>query len=292
MSSAAAHPVVIVGVPYAQRRAWQARIHMRVDEQDGRSRLLDCDHFGPLRVQKVLYPQGEHAAQLLLLHPPGGIAGGDHLDIQLSVDANAHALLTTPGAGKWYKSGGAIARQDVVLNVAAGAALEWLPQETIVFDDAVAEQTLTLNCSGDARSCGWDIVVLGRQARRERFANGRWSQRIEIRRDDKLLWMERSRIQGDDELLRSVIGWNQRHVSGLMWAVGFTPDEALIDECRDVAKDSDVVLGVTALPEGPMLIRALGSSAEQVRGVLTRIWTLLRPPLIGLPALPPRIWST
>ncbi|HEY1078268.1 MAG TPA: urease accessory protein UreD [Fontimonas sp.] len=292
MSNAAANPVVIVGVPYAQRRAWQARIHMQVDEQEGRSRLRDCEHFGPLRVQKVLYPQGEHAAQLLLLHPPGGIAGGDHLDIQLSVESNAHALLTTPGAGKWYKSGGAIARQDVVLNVAAGGALEWLPQETIVFDDAMAEQTLTLNCSGDARSCGWDIVVLGRQARRERFANGRWSQRIEIHRDGKLLWMERSRIQGDDELLQSVVGWNQRHVSGLMWAIGFTPDETLIDDCRDLAKDSDVVLGVTMLDGGPMLIRALGTSAEQVRGVLTRIWTLLRPALVGLPALPPRIWST
>ncbi|MDP9142404.1 MAG: urease accessory protein UreD [Pseudomonadota bacterium] len=292
MSSTAASPLVIVGVPYAQRRAWQARIHMQVDKQAGRSRLRDCEHFGPLRVQKVLYPQGEHAAQLLLLHPPGGIAGGDQLDIQLSVDENAHALLTTPGAGKWYKSGGGVARQDVTLKVAAGAALEWLPQETIVFDEAVAEQTLTLDCTGDARSCGWDIVVLGRQARNERFTAGRWSQRIEIRRDGRLLWLERSRIEGDDELLKSVVGWNQCHVSGLMWAVGFTPDEALIDQCRDVAKDSDVVLGVTALPEGPTLIRALGTSAEQVRACLTRIWTLLRPPLLGIAAQPPRIWST
>ncbi|AXQ27532.1 hypothetical protein D0B54_02045 [Solimonas sp. K1W22B-7] len=97
MSSPAASPVVIVGLPYAQRRAWHASIRMQVDAQAGRSRLRDCEHAGPLRLQKVLYPQGEHIAQLLLLHPPGGIAGGDQLAIQLSVEENAHALLTTPG---------------------------------------------------------------------------------------------------------------------------------------------------------------------------------------------------
>lgn len=292
MSSTATSPVVIHGRPYAQRRAWQARIRMQVDAQDGRSRLRDCEHFGPLRIQKVLYPQGERIAQLLLLHPPGGIAGGDQLAIQLGVDENAHALLTTPGAGKWYKSGGGIARQDVALKVAASAALEWFPQEAIVFDQAVAEQTLTVDCAGDARCCGWDIVVLGRQARSERFTAGRWSQRIEIRCDGRLQWLERSRIAGDDELLKSVVGWNGHHVSGLMWATGFVPDETLIDRCRACGDQGDVILGVTALPEGPLLVRVLGSSAEQVRNMLTRIWTLLRPSLFGIDAQPPRIWST
>lgn len=292
MSNAAVSPVVIVGRPYAQRRAWKASIRMQVDAQDGRSRLRDCEHFGPLRIQKVLYPQGEHVAQLLLLHPPGGIAGGDQLSVQLSVEDNAHALLTTPGAAKWYKSGGDVARQDVVLKVADGAALEWFPQEAIVFDQAVAEQTLSLECSGSARSCGWDIVVLGRQARNERFIAGRWSQRIEIRRDGRLLWLERSRIDGDDELLKSVVGWNRHHVSGLMWTIGFTPDETLVEQCRACADQSDVIVGVTVLPDGPMLVRVLGSSAEQVRESLTRIWTLLRPPLLGIAAQPPRIWST
>jgi len=293
MSSPAASPIVIIGRPYAQRRAWKASIRMQVDAQAGRSRLRDCEHVGPLRVQKVLYPQGEHVAQLLLLHPPGGIAGGDQLSIQLMVEENAHALLTTPGAGKWYKSGGDVARQDVVLKIADGAALEWFPQEAIVFDQAVAEQTLTLECSGNARSCGWDIVVLGRQARNERFMAGFLSQRIEIRRDGHLQWLERSRIEGDDELLRSVVGWNRHHVSGLMWATGFTPDEALIDQCRASVAQADVIVGVTSLPEGgPMLVRVLGSSAEQVRESLTRIWGLLRPPLLGIAAQRPRIWST
>jgi len=292
MSSIAARPVVIMGRPYAQRRSWRASIRMQVDAQAGRSRLRDCEHFGPLRIQKVLYPQGEQLAQLLLLHPPGGIAGGDQLAIELSVEENAHALLTTPGAGKWYKSGGDVARQDVVLKVAAGAALEWFPQEAIVFDEAVAEQTLTIDCTADARCCGWDIVVLGRQARNERFMAGRWSQRIEIRRDGRPLWLERSRIQGDDELLKSVVGWNGHHVSGLLWATGFTPDEALIDQCRASSEQADVILGVTALPDGPLLVRVLGSSAEQVREALSRIWTLLRPPLLGIAAQLPRIWST
>lgn len=274
------------------RRHWHARLALSVAVRDGRSVLRHCVHEGPLRIQKVLYPQGPKPAQLLLLHPPGGIAGGDALQIALEVGRGAHALLTTPGAGKWYKAAGGGARQDVALRVDAGAALEWLPQESIVFDRAQAAQTLRIDCAGDARCCGWDIVVLGRRASAERFAHGRWSQRIDIVRDGRLLWAERSRIDGSDPLLQSVVGWNGLHVSGLLWALGGPFDDGLLAACRAIPAAPPLRLGCTQPLPGLLLVRVLGDCAERVRAALTAVWAQLRPALFGLPALTPRIWST
>jgi urease accessory protein len=283
-------PVHVLGA--ASRSAWQARLRLGVSARQGRSVLTRCEHLGPLRIQKALYPEGAQQAQLLMLHPPGGIAGGDALEIELDVGAGASALLTTPGAGKWYKAGGRVARQRVALRVAEGASLEWLPQEAIVFDHAVCEQRLRLDCAGAARCIGWDVTVLGRHASDERFEHGRWTQCIELFRDGECLWMERSRIDGNDPMLGSIVGWNGLHVNGLLWAVGLTPDEALLDACRAAPVSGRTQLGVTVPQAGLLLARALGDSAEAVRETLTSVWSALRPALLGRAAVPPRIWAT
>lgn len=275
----------------SQRPAWHARLQLGVALRDGRSVLGRCEHHGPLRIQKVLYPEGPGLAQLLMLHPPSGIAGGDALEIGVHAESGACALLTTPGAGKWYKSAGRVARQSVRLRVDAGAALEWLPQEAIVFDRAEAEQVLHVDCHGSARCIGWDIAVLGRLGSDERFEHGRWQQRIDLCRDGERLWAERGRVDGGDPLLRSVVGWNGLHVCGLMWVIGMPDDEALLDACRAVPADG-VRVGVTAPRDALLLVRVLGDSAERVRGCLGAIWALLRPAVLGRPAVPPRIWST
>lgn len=285
-------PLTPAAPPPAARRPWQARIGIDVAARNGRSLLRRCVHDGPLRVQKVLYPQGPGIAHLLLLHPPGGIAGGDALDIALCVESGAHALATTPGAGKWYKSAGRSAHQHIALQVGCGGALEWLPQEAIVFDRACAEQTLRVDCQSGARCCGWDIVVLGRRHSAERFAQGRWRQRIDLARDGRILWTERCRIDGGDPLLQSVVGWNGLHVGGLLWALGEHFDDELLAACRAVPVPAPLRLGFTQPQPGLLLVRALGDSAERVRVALAAVWALLRPALFGIHAIPPRIWST
>lgn len=278
-------------LPVALRPPWQARIELAVAAESGRSLLRHCRHRGPLRVQKALYPDGPERVQLILLHPPGGIAGGDELDIDVEVGRGAAALLTTPGAGKWYRSAGRVARQRVVLRIGSGATLEWLPQENIVFDAAVTEQSLRVDCAADARCCGWDMAVLGRRARGERFTQGRWSQRIELVRDDRLLWMERARVDGGDALLDAVVGWNGLHVSGLMWWIGADPGEDLLDAVRALPA-AGLRYGVTAPQPGLLLLRALADSAERLRHLFTAAWMILRPALLGSAAQAPRIWST
>lgn len=275
----------------SQRPAWHARLSLVLAERAGRCVVKRCEHFGPLRIQKTLYPEGPELAHLLLLHPPSGIAGGDVLDIQVHVESAAHALLTTPGAGKWYKAAGRVARQRVQLRIDAGATLEWLPQEAIVFDHAEVEQVLRVDCHGSGCCVGWDLVVLGRRGSGECFEQGRWQQRIDLFRDGECLWSERSRLVGGDPLLQSAVGWNARHVCGLMWVMGMPGDEALLDACRAVSMDG-VHLGVTAPREALLLVRALGDSVERVRDCLSALWTVLRPAVIGRAAIAPRIWAT
>lgn len=277
--------------PLLEQRGWDARLQLRIARVGVRSTLVDCAHSGPLRVQKVLYPEGPDIAQVLLVHPPGGIAGGDTLDVRVDVHSGAHVLLTTPGAGKWYKSNGRVAYQQVALSVQAGGALEWLPQENIIFDQTVAEQHLRVDCAGAARACGWDITVLGRRASREQFRQGQLSQRLLLHRDGRLCWAERSRVSGDDPVLRSPVGWDGQHVCGLFWALGAPVDDGLLDTCRGV-EEPRVQLGVTAPREGLLLARALSDSTERLRAAFTRIWACVRPRLFARPAIPPRIWMT
>src|SRR5712664_2890683 len=111
--------------------AWRAQLHLRFARAGNKTVLLERTSDGPLVVQKPLYPEGEAVCHAIVVHPPGGIAGGDELDLRVSAATGSHALLTTPGAGKWYRSAGPLARQSLQFDVSG--TLEWLPRETIVF---------------------------------------------------------------------------------------------------------------------------------------------------------------
>ena len=154
--------------------SWHAELHLGFASHGERTALRENRHCGPLRVQKALYPEGAGVCQAILLHPPSGVAGGDHLAISATVEAGAHAQLTTPGAGKWYRSGGAEASQTINFSLAEGATLEWLPQETIFFDGARARLETRVLLAADSRFIGWDILCLGRAAAGELFENGRF----------------------------------------------------------------------------------------------------------------------
>src|ERR1700731_2638714 len=105
----------------------EARLTLGFSDDHGTTRLTDRRHYGPLRVQKALYPEHPSVCHAVVIHPPGGVVGGDQLQIEARVGAAANALITTPGAAKWYKANGHVSRQQIRLEAAAGAALEWLP---------------------------------------------------------------------------------------------------------------------------------------------------------------------
>lgn len=274
--------------------AWHAALDLRFARAGARSVLRDNRHQGPLRVQKALYPEGEGVCQAIVLHPPSGIAGGDHLLISATVGAGAHAQLTTPGAGKWYRSGGPEASQRIELTLEEGAALEWLPQETIVFDGARARMETRVRLAADSCFIGWDILCLGRAAAGERFAHGRVDLRCRIERGGAPLWLERGGFDGDDPMLASPAGWAGHSVGGtLLCAFPDLPQQAagLLEALRAIVPCDGARHGITALP-GVLVARYLGDNSEAARLWFARLWQILRPACCGRPAVPPRIWNT
>jgi len=271
--------------------SWPAELELGYARFGDSTRPVQRRHKGPLRVQKHLYAEGPEVCQHIIVHPPGGIAGGDRLQIRASVDRDAWAQLTSPGAAKWYRANGP-AYQTLELNVAAGATLEWLPQETIVFSAAQAELSTRIELHGDARLFYWDVVALGRPASDERFDLGHFQSHLDIRRDGQLLWHERQRIVGGDGLLDSPIGLDGQPVFATLLATGEI-DSQLLERCRSLhhSEHRSVRGDLTQLP-GLLVARCLASEALLARAWLIDLWRLLRPALLGREALPPRIWNT
>lgn len=270
--------------------AWQARLSLAFAQRDARTILSRREHLGPLRLQKALYPEGEAICHGIVLHPPAGIAGGDQLSIEVDVGTGAHALLTTPGAGKWYRSNGADGRLTQHLSVAAGGVLEWLPQENIVFNRAQAHMDTTIRLAGGATLIAMDMTALGRHGSGERFDAGHLAQTLRVDLDGRALWREQIRLHGSDPLLNSACGLAGRPVFGSLIAVGDGLDDALLAACRALpVTHGDGV--ITRLPE-LLIARYVGERCEAGRAWFSQLWQLLRPALTGRDAQPPRIWNT
>ena len=259
--------------------SWRAHLSLGFTRSGGKTVLAKRAADGPLVVQKPLYPEGEEVCHAIVVHPPGGIAGGDELTLE--VKSEGHALLTTPGAAKWYRSAGQWARQKLVFDVKG--TLEWLPRETIVFDGALAELECEIRLGAGARYLGWEIVCLGRTGSGERFARGRMRLDTRILKENNLLWLERGEIEGGGALLRSPVGLGGHSVFGTLVATDVPAD--LLPECRKI------VAATTLLP-GLLLARYLGDSTEEAFGRFARLWALLRPAVSGRGAVEPRIWRT
>jgi urease accessory protein len=273
---------------------WHANLQLGFARRGDGTLLRENRHSGPLRVQKALYPEGESVCQTILLHPPSGIAGGDQLRIAATLDAGAHAQITTPGAGKWYRSAGAEAAQHLDFTVGEGAVLEWLPQETIIFDGARAHMETRVSLAADSRFIGWDILCLGRAAAGERFMQGRFDLFYRIDRTGQPLWIERGGFAGDDDMLHSPAGWAGATVCGtLLCTFPELPQQAagLLESCRAIAPADAGSHALTALP-GLLVARYLGANSEAARLWFAELWKILRPAGIGRPAVIPRIWNT
>jgi urease accessory protein len=269
---------------------WDATLKLRYERRGLRSVLAGRSCEGPLAVQKSLYPEGDAVCQNIIVHPPAGIAGGDTLTVDIDVGPQACAQLTTPGATKWYRSAGPKARQRIVLRVGAGAILEWLPQEAIVFDGAIAELDTKIDLASDALYIGWELVCLGRTAAGERFSRGQLRQRVALARDGVPAFIERATLDADAALLASPVGLNGAVVFGtFLAACTFMPD-AVLATCRALAPRTGE--GAITSVRGCTVARYRGGSAEAARAYFVEIWRHVRPALVGRGAVPPRIWNT
>lgn len=270
---------------------WNAELHLGFAQNNGRTVLSHRRHQGPLQVQRPFYPEPGGVCHVYLLHPPGGMVGGDRLSVDVGVGEGAHALLTTPAAGKFYRNDGVPARLEQRFRVAAGAALEWLPQETIAFDGAHGTLATRVDLAPDGRFMGWEILCLGRLAAGEKYTRGTLAQRFELWREGQPLWLERACHEGGGPALMAGWGLRGRCVTGSFVCVTEPPGLAGRIRAALSALTGEALFSVTQL-DGALVCRYLGDSAEQARHCFTRAWALLRPAVLQRDACAPRIWRT
>lgn len=281
---------------------WKAALDLSFVRDGARTALQERRHSGPLRVQRPFYPEGPGVCHVYVLHPPGGLVAGDTLHITASIAPGAHALLTTPAAGKLYRSRApdlfGVQRQS--LRVGAGARLEWLPQETIAFRGARAHLGTEIALREDASFLGWEILCLGRPAAQEVFDEGCLRPRVELTRDDKLVYSERALFEAGSPLMQAPWGLGGQVVVATMLCAA-KGAETLIELARscfshvghaqDAANGGVPQRSVSAW-EDLLVARYLGPSVEEARIGLSALWSALRPAILGRDAVPPRIWYT
>lgn len=274
---------------------WHARLDIAYHHDHGRS-LARFRHEGPLRILQSLYPEGDAICHNVLVHPPGGLVGGDTLDIAVDAAAGSHGLITTPGASRFYRSDGELALQRTRLNIAAGARLEWLPLEALCYSGCRAENRLQMQVAPGGELIGWDITALGLPLAGQPFLAGRYQQHIEL----PGVWLERGRIDADDRrLLDSPLGLAGRQcLASLFHVVGEPMPRARRERLLEIARDAldghalADRAGATA-PNGQVVVlRVLAPLVEPAMQLLRTVWAGWRRELWDLSATPPRIWST
>ena len=279
--------------------AWKGSLALdyRRDELRGVPRTVLHDrHDGPLRVLASLYPEAPAICHNVLVHPPGGLVGGDELDIDLTLHPGAHALVTTPGATRFYRSTGATATQRLHASLADAARLEWLPLETIAYSGCLGENLMRFALAPGAEMIGWDVLALGLPAADQAFARGRFTQCVEL----PGRWLERGRIDALDAcLLDSPLGWAGHRVLGTMWfaagsALPTERREALLGAACGIASGDPLQrsAGATAVHGGVVVLRVLAPRVEPAMALLGRVWAAWRNIAWQLEATPPRVWRT
>lgn len=272
---------------YSAATGWQASLELGFRCGRSRTVLSHSKRSGPLSVQRALYPEGD-VCHIYLLHPPGGVVGGDTLHIQADCQQHANVLVTTPGATKFYRSAGYTATVKQVLDVAAGCSLEWLPQENIFFPGAKVESSLELNLQADAKAAVWEIQCLGRPVNNERYDDGEISSSWRINRDDQALFIERLHFADLQHDHLTLLNGNPVYGTFLVTHC----NETLLETARQYSFNNEKGMLAMTLIDDLMVCRYLGDSTETARQYFASIWSCLREPVFKRVAMVPRIWNT
>ena len=274
-------------------QGWRAELQLKYGVKRDKTRLLERQQLGPLTVQKTFYPEGP-ACHTYLLHPPGGVVGGDQLSFNIQLGPQAHSLFTTPGATKFYRSNGDLAWQSQHLQAADGALLEWLPMENIFFPGANCQLQTEVKLYGSARFIGWEMQCFGRPVLAESFSYGQLRGQTHIYRDDKLLLVENLRMQDQRQLQQSAVlrGYP------MLGALYISPvDAVLVDVVQQVIEAQqerfadDILLAASEI-EGLLVVRAMGEQTEPMLASFVQVWSAVRAHWLGVAPEIPRIWAT
>lgn len=286
---------------------WQARLELRLESAQGRTRLAHYRHSGPLRVQRVFYPErmgagdeatpplraerlGAEPCHIYVLHPPGGLVSGDVLQIEVECAEDAHALLTTPAAGKFYRQRAhRLARLTQTLRL-PGGTLEWLPQENIYYPDCAAQLCTRVYLEPPARFIGWELHCLGLPAREAQLAGGAVHATLELWLRERPLLLERLSIESESLTAR----WGLDGFPAFGSCLAFPASPENLERVRAAAADfncAELILACTIV-DGVVCCRGRAQRVDRLKQAFIALWRVLRPAVLGREAVAPRIWAT
>lgn len=292
---------------------WHAFLRLKLEKRKQLSALTSAHHKGPLRVQKPFYPEGKDLAHIYVLHPPGGMVSGDSLNISATLKSDAHALFTAPGAGRAYQArqDGILQQQNITLQAEAGASIEWLPPENIMYPGACALLNTQVSLAKNSHYIGWEITSLGLPVQNAAFTQGEFTQKLAICQDEKPVFLERFCINNDTRyLLNSKSGLQGYPIQGTLVAGPF-PDQTILQEtltqCRALSQSCFTPKTADELPcynsqyiplsgatsiNNFFVLRSLGHCSDAMKTLFVQQWSIIRPALLNRAACPPRIWAT
>ena len=279
--------------PFLMQRSWHASLSLRFEKRGHKNALTRREHCGPLRVQRTFYPEGPLVPHVYLLHPPGGVVAGDTLAIEVDVDSGSSGLVTTPSAGRVYRTtdAGLAQTQKVHARVQNEGLLEWLPQENIIFNRANGLNHTRFDLTGNGQLVAWDICALGRPAGDEPFKQGHFIQSLQVYRDQKPLLIERFAVEGASDVQKSA--WGLRGFTVFATMVATLQDQGVLAGLKEELQHAGSDYCVAFTQKNSLLVaRYLGHSAIQARTLFSRSWQKIRPLLAGRDACEPRIWHT
>lgn len=268
---------------------WHGKLRLTYENRRGVTQLIHNHGQAPLKVQRPFYPEGGEVCHSVVMHTAGGIVGGDRLSCDFRLAPDSKALITTPAATKIYRTNGREAQQKIEIEIASGACLEWLPLETIVFNQALYRQEMQVNLAPGANWIGWEITRFGRSARGERFIEGNWRSRTEVWQAGKPIWIDRQWLPGSETSFNSPHGLaGCPVVASLAW-IGQSVEPELVEKARLLWSGSGEI-GATRLPLG-LLCRYRGQSSTEARRWLIAVWELIRCSYFGRSSCIPRVWQ-
>jgi urease accessory protein len=284
---------------------WFASLALQLGHCEYGTQLTKTRRCGPLTIQKAFYPEGRDCAHLYLLHPPAGIVSGDELQISIDVQQNAHTLVTTPGANRFYRArtdlsiGDPKQTQITQINLEASAKCEHFPLETLVYNQANGVNNVEVRLQDSSAYCGWDMTCLGLPSSNQQFTAGRFTQLNTLYRDDILIYHDKVIIEPESNIQHHAAGLAGNTVFGTFLAyapksqVSDAQRTQLIEQLRAVIEQhhASSLVSITDIRQ-LLVMRYLGQQAHQCKSLFIELWKLVRPWYMKKQGVQPRIWFT
>ncbi len=285
---------------YDERRQWNASMQLTFKNSCGTSVLEDLKSYGPLRVLNLFYPEPcdglSRTCHCYLLHPPGGLVSGDCLNIGIKGLRDSRVLITTPAATKIYHadSKGNCQRQQVRIEL-CGSDLEWLPQETILYNGARPQLSLEVRLSADSSFIGSEIICYGRKACQEEYLEGLTTQRVSIYLEDNPVCLEQLRLEGGSRLLKAPYGMRGRNCIASVYAYSSRVEE-LSSGCHTLASRLESFAreygcdAAVSFRNQLCVVKFIGDNSRIARKFVLKVLAYLRPVVSKRTLCVPRIW--